>query len=93
MNANRVVRQGMNHPMLVGDRQLGSQDMQDMLAGEDYYPSRDTGWWVPAAIISAVALLVIAARILLGDHSLPTARMDGIRPAAAVESHSAPTTR
>ena len=88
VNANRVVRQGLNHPMLVGDRHLGSQDMQDMLAGEEFYQEDENGWWVPSAILAAIALLVIAARILLGDHSLPTARMDQLRPATATETHS-----
>ncbi len=93
VNANRVVRHGMNHPMLVGDRQLGSQDMQDMLAGEDYYPVSDKGWWVPSAILAAIAILLIAARVVLGDQGLPTARMDAIHPATATDVHASPVTR
>jgi hypothetical protein len=88
VHAERVVRQGMNHPMLVGDRQLGSQDMQDMLAGEEFHPDNSANWWVATAILAAIALLVIASRILLGDHTSPSSRMDAIRPSAAQETHT-----
>jgi len=92
VSAHRVVRQGVSHPMLVGDRELGSHEMQDMLSGEDYIAHEKEGWWVYAAILAAIAVLLIAARVFLGDHSLPSGRMDGIRPATATETHVSPTT-
>jgi hypothetical protein len=90
VSATRVVRQGLNHPMLVGDRELGTHEMQDMLSGEDYFAREQEGWWVYAAILAAIAVLLIAARVFLGDHSLPSGRMDALRPATATETHTSP---
>ncbi len=84
--AFRVVRQGISHRMRVGDRELGTQEMQDILAGEDYTLEKE-GWWIHAAIISAIAVLLIAARIFLADQGIPAGRMDPIHPSKAAETH------
>jgi hypothetical protein len=93
VRAQRVVRQGMNHPMLVGDRELGSHEMQDMLSGEDYFAQEKEGWWVYAAIIAAISVLLIAARVFLGDHTLPSGRINALDPATATESYTIPPKR
>ena len=91
VNAHRVVRQGVSHPMLVGDRELGSHEMQDMLSSEEYFANEKEGWWVYAAILAAVAVLLIAARMFLGDHTLPSGRMDTLVPSVATETHTSST--
>jgi hypothetical protein len=58
--AERVIREGASHQMLVGDQQTTTTEMEAFLA-EDENIAADR-WWVWPAILAAVALALIVWR-------------------------------
>lgn len=57
VKAERVVHKAATHEVIVGDKVSSSADMQQMLTTAP--PSEKDNFWIPAAIIFAVALVII----------------------------------
>lgn len=57
VTANRVIRQDAPHPVLVGEKEMTSQDVAEMLS-EDTVVERES-WWIYALILFAVALSIL----------------------------------
>ena len=57
VTANRVIRQDVQHAILVGDQELTTQDMTERLS-EDTYVEKES-WWIYALILFAIALCIL----------------------------------
>ena len=57
VTANRVIRQDVQHAILVGDQELTTQDMTERLS-EDTYVEKES-WWIYALILFAIALCLL----------------------------------
>lgn len=55
--AHRVIRQDTPHAILVGDQQMTTQDMSELLNNGTYVEKES--WWVYALIIFAFALIIL----------------------------------
>ena len=55
--AHRVIRQDAQHAILVGDRELTTQDMSERLSN-DTYVERES-WWIYALILFSFALILL----------------------------------
>lgn len=58
--AERVIREGASHQMLVGDQQTTTAEMEAYLAEEE--PVAVDRWWLWPAILAAIALALIVWR-------------------------------
>lgn len=64
VDAKRVVREDANHPILVGDKETMSAVMAEILAPEEeILTARKYKWWIWAAALAAIGLLMIALYI------------------------------
>src|SRR5215213_2245521 len=57
VTANRVIRQDVQHAILVGDQEMTTQDMTDLLS-ESSFVERES-WWIYALILFAIALSIL----------------------------------
>ena len=57
VKATRVIRQDVQHPILVGDQEMTTQDMSEMLSEETYVEKES--WWTYALIFFAIALCLL----------------------------------
>jgi hypothetical protein len=55
--ANRVIRQDARHAILVGDQELTTDHMSELLS-EEVYVEKES-WWIYALIVLAVALVIL----------------------------------
>lgn len=85
VGARRVIRREENHQVMVGDRQLSKEEMQHLLAHETKEIKDRESWWIYAAIITAIAVILIAIRLFTSDAGFTTSRKQQIRPE---DSHS-----
>ena len=88
VGAQRVIRKTENHSMIVGDRELSKSEMQDLLAHEIPEVKEKESWWIYAAIIAAVAVLLIAIRVFTGDVSISSGRQQNIIPTEAPSTYT-----
>lgn len=64
--AERVIREGASHQMLVGDQQTTTAEMEAYLAEEE--PVAVDRWWLWPAILAAIALaLIVWRRVVEGS--------------------------
>ena len=80
--AERVIRKENDHSVLVGEQEMHKSDMQEWLEHESYVEEK-AGWWIPAAIIGAVALLVLFFSLLNQQVSTYGGRQTTIIPSQA----------
>ena len=80
--AERVIRKENDHSVLVGEQEMHKSDMQEWLEHESYVEEK-AGWWIPAAIIGAVALLVLFFSLLNQQVSTYGGRQTTITPSHA----------
>lgn len=57
VTANRVIRQDAQHAILVGEKEMTSHDMTEMLS-EGTFVERES-WWIYALILFAIALVIL----------------------------------
>jgi hypothetical protein len=88
VGAQRVIRQGASHAVLVGDRERNREEMTDFLAAEAPEYRVNSGWWNLAAIIAAVAVMLIAIRAFSGGVSPYSGRQNQVRPAEPAVTHT-----
>ncbi len=88
VGARRVIRKEVNHQMMVGDRQLTTEEMQHLLATETTEVRVKESWWIYAFIITAVAVVLIAIRIFTSDSGLTTSRQQNIRAEDSPSTYS-----
>jgi len=62
IEATSVVRTSQSHQMLVGDKEINSADMQQLLLEEEE-PYSEGKWWIAALIIGLIATALIAGRL------------------------------
>ncbi len=82
VNAERVIRKENDHSVLVGEQEMHKSDMQEWLENETYVEEK-AGWWIPAAVLGAVALLVLFFSLLNQQVSTYGGRQTGILPSQA----------
>jgi hypothetical protein len=82
VNADRVIRKENDHAVLVGEQEMHKSDMQEWLENESYVEEK-AGWWIPAAIIGAIALLILFFSLLNQQVSASGGRQTKIIPAQA----------
>jgi uncharacterized membrane protein len=82
VNAERVIRKENDHAVLVGEQEMHKSDMQEWLEHETYVEEK-AGWWIPAAIIGAIALLVLFFSLLNQQVSTYGGRQSRIVPSSA----------
>ena len=85
--AQRVIRQGATHAVLVGDREKSREEMTDMLAADNGYVE-GSGWWNMVAILAAAAVLIIAIRAFTGGVSPYSGRQHLHAPAGPVSTYT-----
>jgi hypothetical protein len=57
VDANRVIRQDAQHPILVGDQEMTTQDMSELLSEETFVEKEP--WWIYALILFAIAIAIL----------------------------------
>lgn len=62
LEAVRVVRTGISHQMLVGDKETNSAEMQQMLLEEEE-PYTEGRWWIAALMLGLMATALIVGRL------------------------------
>lgn len=62
IEAARVIRAGQSHQMMVGDKEISSADMQQMLLEEEE-PESEGRWWIAALILGLCAIALIVGRL------------------------------
>ncbi len=62
VEAERVAQAGKTHQMLVGDKEINSADMQQMLLEGAELPTEGR-WWVAALILGLITLSLIIGRL------------------------------
>ncbi len=82
VNAERVIRKENDHSVLVGEQEMHKSDMQEWLEHETYVEEK-AGWWIPAAVIGAIALLVLFFSLLNQQVSTYGGRQTRIIPSSA----------
>jgi hypothetical protein len=82
VDAERVIRKENDHSVLVGEQEMHKSDMQEWLEHESYVEEK-AGWWIPSAIIGAVALLVLFFSLLNQKVSTYGGRQSNIVPTEA----------
>lgn len=82
VKAERVIRKENDHSVLVGEQEMHKSDMQEWLENESYVEEK-AGWWIPAAIIGAIVLLVLFFSLLNQRVSSYGGRQSSVVPAQA----------
>jgi hypothetical protein len=80
--AERVIRKENDHSVLVGEQEMHKSDMQEWLEHESYVEEK-AGWWIPAAVIGAIALLVLFFSLLNQQVSTYGGRQSTVTPSQA----------
>lgn len=58
VTANRVIHSNAQHTMLVGDREVSTKQMTELLGEEEVFVEKES-WWIYALIIAALAFIVL----------------------------------
>jgi hypothetical protein len=82
VQAKRVIRKENDHSVLVGEQEMHKSDMQQWLENETYIEER-AGWWIPAIIIFAIAILVIFYCLINQNYVMQTGRQNKLTTSEA----------
>lgn len=55
ITAERVIRDGSEHTLLVGEQEKKSSEMQELLSHEEKYEK----WWIAAVVLATIAIAMI----------------------------------
>lgn len=79
--SNRVIRKEASHTVLVGETERSSGESHQWLE-EDVVVAK-AGWWITAAIIAAIALILVFYQFFRNNYSFVSGRQSTITTATA----------
>ena len=85
VHSNRVIRKEVAHTILVGETERSSGESKQWL-GEDVVVAK-AGWWIAAAIIAAIALIMIFYQFFRNDYSFVSGKQTPVAVATESAQH------
>jgi len=85
VHSNRVIRKEVAHTILVGETERSSGESKQWL-GEDVVVAK-AGWWIAAAIIAAIALIMIFYQFFRNDYSFVSGKQTPVAVATESTQH------